>query len=254
VRAWDSDLDRVYEALLACPELRLARDHREQLLRRGLSPDDVERNGYRSLPTSCRASIGRRLREQFSDRLLLSVPGIIVRDGRHGRYLTIAGAAGVAIPLRSTERRIVGIVIRPDDPGRGGKYRWFSSAKHGGPAARVGVHVPSASAPSQWVVIVEGVLKADVAAALWGRAVIGLPGCHVTDAGVQALRALGARQPLLALDADTTANYHVALAQAEGLRRLKGAGFDAGVIRWHRDLGKGLDDALLALRLGRADR
>ncbi len=244
--AADDDLDRVYRALLACPELRLVRDHRDQLIRRGLSTENIDRDGYRSLPAVCRASVGRRLRERFPDPLLLATPGVVGRDGRHGRYLTVSGLAGLVVPIRSAAGLLVGLVVRPDERGTGGKYRWLSSSRQGGPAARSRVHVPASTKPTPRAGRGEGSLKANVAAALSRRVVIGLPGCNLGDEAIETLRTLGVEKPLLALDADAPENYHVALAQVEGLRRLKEAGFDAGVIRWSLDLGKGLDDALLA--------
>jgi hypothetical protein len=184
----------------------------------------------------------------------LAVPGVIAREGRHGRYLTVAGRAGLVVPIQSVDGLVVGLVLRPDDPGEGGKYRWLSSAGKGGPAAKSRVHVPAGVGPSKRVVVVEGSLKSNAVAALSRRAAIGLPGCHVTDDAIAVLQSLGARQPLLALDADAPQNHHVARAQVEGLKRLRAAGFDALVVRWPLAAGKGFDDFLLARRDRRAGR
>jgi hypothetical protein len=97
------------------------------------------------------------------------------------------------------------------------------------------------------VVVVEGSLKADVAAALSGRSIIGLPGCIVNAECIATLQALGAEEALLALDADATSNSKVAQAQIDGLRLLKRSGFDEGIVRWRPELGKGLDDMLLTI-------
>jgi hypothetical protein len=249
-RPADPDLDRVYRVLLADPDLCLSHPHRQHLLRRGLADADLIRNGYRSLPAACRAGVLRRLRERLPDALLLATPGVIARGGAHGRYLTIAGRAGLLIPVRSAAGLVVGLVVRPDEPAPGRKYCWLSSAYHGGPSPGSRVHVPAGTGRCGRAVIVEGTLKADVVHALSRRPVIGLPGCHVTAEAVETLQALGVREALLALDADAASNPHVAAAQVGGLAALNAAGFDGGLVRWDPRLGKGLDDRLLSLRKG----
>jgi len=252
-RADDADLDKVYRAILE--RLTLACRHREQLQSRGLSRADIERAGYRSLPAACRAGIVKPLRERFADALLLSVPGVLSRDGPHGRYLTLGGLPGLLIPVRSAAGHVVGLVVRPDDPGDGGKYRWLSSKYAGGPGPGARIHVPVGVKPGGRVVLVEGTLKSDVAFALAGRkrTVLGLPGPHVINEALTTLRALEAEEVLLAFDTDVTSNPHVAEAQYHGLYRLRddaGFGDKAGLLRWPPELGKGLDDALLTGRKG----
>jgi hypothetical protein len=247
-RANDVNLDRVYRALLA--RLSLHQRHRQQLQARGLSGADIQRAGYRTLPCSCRAGVLRVLREQFRDDLLLSVPGVIARQGPHGRYLTLGGRPGLLIPVRSVAGLVVGLVVRPDDPGEGGKYRWLSSRYAGGPSSGARVHVPVGVQGGGRVVLVEGVLKSDVVFALSGWTVVGLPGCWVTNEALGILRQLQATEALLAFDRDVTSKPHVAEGQLEGLYRLKGAGFTEGLLRWPAGLGKGLDDALLSWRKG----
>ena len=254
-RAADADLDRVYRALLS--RLRLVTLHRQQLQARGLTSADIDRAGYRSLPAACRAGIVRPLRDLFADEVLLSIPGLVCRQGPHGAYLTVAGLPGLLVPVRSAAGHIVGLVVRPDDPGEGkGKYRWLSSRWAGGPSPGSRVHVPVGVKPGGCVALTEGMLKADVACALAARiraagddlpfdGVLGLPGPHVNAEAIAALRALEATAVLLTLDADTTTNRHVAQAQCAGLERLKEAGFAKERLRWTLEEGKGLDDVLL---------
>jgi hypothetical protein len=188
------------------------------------------------------------LRQAFSDALLMGIPGITAKEGPHRRYLTLNGSPGLLIPIWSAASLVVGLMVRPDEPGNGGKYRWVSSRPHG-PSPGSRVHVPVGTVRRERVVLVEGSLKSDVAAALapdWS--IVGLPGCHVTAEAIDTLRVLGTKEALLALDADATKNPHVALAQLDGLRILSAAGFTSGLIRWPLEMGKGLDDLLLGLR------
>jgi hypothetical protein len=244
-------LDHVYRALLAAPELRLAGTHRQQLHARGLDDASIELDMYRSLPARCRAGMVRRLQKRFDTELLLTVPGIVVKDGPHGRYLTVSGLPGLLVPVVSVAEQMVGVVVRPDDPGEGGKYRWLSTGNAG---ARV--HVPAGNKASARAVIVEGSLKANVCVALAdadenvsGRAIIGLPGCIVTTEAISTLRELDCRDVLLALDADVRTNPTVARAQRDGLALLNRSGFTGGILCWPADGGKGLDDLLLTMHM-----
>ena len=62
------------------------------------------------------------------------------QDGR--RWWSLAGAAGLLIPVRNLDGHIVALKVRADVPGDGPKYTTISSAKHGGPSPGAQVHVP----------------------------------------------------------------------------------------------------------------
>src|SRR6516225_7404982 len=106
-------LDRVYSALLS--ELTLSPEHRQNLRRRGLSDDEIDFRGYRTLPDEGRRYIARKVEDR---EILLPVPGFVVRHGN----LTIAGPAGMLIPCVDDKVRIVALKIRIDNPGDGPKY------------------------------------------------------------------------------------------------------------------------------------
>ena len=111
----DADaLNAVYSALLEL--LTLSKTHRDDLLKRGLPGEAIDRNAYRSLPVRGRAEIARKLRDRFG-QALLRVPGFIVKEGDGGPYLTLAGAAGLLIPVRDAAGRVVGIKVRRDGAG-----------------------------------------------------------------------------------------------------------------------------------------
>ena len=103
VKPADADhLHRAYSALLA--GLQLSKAHREALRSRGLSDEEIERRGYRTLPIRGRARLARELRELQGDALL-SVPGFILKPGEDGKpYLTIAGCRGAACAGSPTGR------------------------------------------------------------------------------------------------------------------------------------------------------
>ena len=56
----DSQLDRVYSRMLKIPALRLLSEHKENLLKRGLTEEIIENNEYRSLPDRLYLPKGKR--------------------------------------------------------------------------------------------------------------------------------------------------------------------------------------------------
>jgi hypothetical protein len=239
-RAGLDALHRAYTGLLA--RLQLAQRHRAALRGRGLSDEQIDRRQYRTLPVQGRARLARDLREQLGDALL-SVPGFVVKQGERGPYVTIAGAAGMLVPVRDPAGLVVALLSRRDDAGNGPRYSYLSSAKHGGPGPGAPPHVPlGIKAPAETVRLTEGSLKADVAHALSGLPTVGAAGLAWRPA-VPVLRALGARAVRLAYDADARRNPHVARALISTAAGLTGAGLAVELERWPAPY-KGIDDAL----------
>jgi hypothetical protein len=243
-RADPDTLHRVYDALIAA--LALSPAHRDNLRARGLSDTEIDRRGYRSLPVRGRAQIARELRERFGEGLL-SVPGLVVKPGQGGRpYVTVAGAAGLLVPVRAAAGRIAALLVRRDGDGDGPRYSYLSSTRHGGPGPGAPVHVPlGVMGPAEVVRVTEGALKADVAHALSGLPTIGLPGVTTWRPALPALGALGARTVRLALDADARDKSPVARALAAAAAGLAAEGYVVELERWPAQ-HKGVDDALAA--------
>lgn len=211
-RADDSTLSAVYNALLS--ELRVLPKHASELKKRGLSPAEIDWRQYRSLPPNeapwTRHDVAGRLADRFGDDTLSKVPGLVKRVSAMGReYWTIKGLPGLLIPVRNVKAEIVALKLRPDDPGDGGKYRVLSSRLEGGPGAGTRAHVPlppvdAPRASARTVALVEGVLKADVVAALdpAGIPCIGIDGCGSWRAALPVLAALDVRRVIYAVDPD----------------------------------------------------
>jgi hypothetical protein len=243
-RADPDMLHRAYSGLLA--RLQLAEQHREALRGRGLSDEVIDRGEYRTLPVQGRARLARALREELGDALL-SVPGFVLKRGNDGRpFVTIAGAAGLLVPVREAAGRIVAMLSRRDDAGDGGgKYSYLSSIKYGGPGPGAPPHFPLGfPAAPEIVRLTEGTVKADVATALSGLPTIGCAGLAWRSA-LDALRALGARTVRLALDGDAADKAPVARALGACARALAAEGLAVELERWPGE-HKGIDDALAA--------
>jgi hypothetical protein len=269
-RANADTLNAVYDALLG--GLALSAAHREQLRNRGLPDDEIERRLYRSLPVHGRAAKARQLTERFGAETLLSVPGFIVKDKDGRKYLTIASAAGLLVPVRDLAGRIVALKVRRDDAGLGPRYSYLSSTKFAGPSAENAVHVPlGIQTPAATVRLTEGELKSDVATVLsgptktkrrargprqakrrkpakavpMGKPTLGLPGVAVWKAALPLLRELQTEIVRVAYDADAAEKPAVACAMAACVEGMAAEGFAVEVEKWDAE-HKGIDDALAA--------
>jgi hypothetical protein len=239
-------LHRVYSGLLA--RLHLSKPHREALVRRGLTDAEIDRREYRTLMVRGRARLARELRELHGDPLL-TVPGFIIKRGDGDRpYLSIAGAAGLIVPVRPPDGRVAALLVRRDDAGDGrGRYSYLSSARAGGPGPGTPAHVPlGMAAPCPTCRLTEGALKADVAAALSGLPTVGAASAGTWRPALDTLAALGCKTVRLAFDADALDNAHVARALADCRDALDAAGVAVEVERWDGTDGKGIDDLLAA--------
>jgi hypothetical protein len=245
-RAEPGVLHGIYTALLA--RLQLSKAHREALRRRGLGDAEIDRRDYRSLSVGGRSRLARELRELFGDQLL-SVPGFVVRsrqDGSH--YFTIAGAAGLLVPVRDLAGRVVALKVRADDPRPGQpRYSYLSSAKWGGPGAGSPAHVPlGVQPPADVAQLTEGELKADVATVLGGLPTVSAPGATNWRPAIDTVRALGCKAVRLAFDADALDNPYVAHALADCSEAAAAAGLVVELQRWDKADGNGIDDLLAA--------
>lgn len=242
-RADDGTLHRTYNDLLSL--LTLSPGHRENLRRRGLSDAEIEARQYRTLPASGRAELAKRLAERYGD-LLLKVPGFYVKEDGGRRWWTLAGAAGILIPVRDLAGQIVGLKVRADDPGDGPRYTWLSSARHGGPGPGNRVHCPLFSGQTALVRVTEGELKADIATALSGILTLSVPGVSSWRQVLPILRQCGAKTVRLAFDADARKNRNVARALKLTAQALAREGYAVEMETWDASAGKGIDDLLAA--------
>jgi hypothetical protein len=242
-RADPATLHAVYDALLG--GLTVSAAHRDNLRKRGLSDSEIDLRLYRTLPVQGRARLARELRERWPDDLL-AVPGFVVRDKDGRRYPTIAGSAGLLIPVRDLAGCITALKVRRDDAGDGPRYSYLSSVKFGGPSPGSPVHVPlGVAAPAMTVRLTEGELKADAATVLSGVPAVSVPGVAGWKACLPLLRELETKTVLIAFDADAAEKPTVARALNASVEGLVAEGLAIEVEKWDA-AHKGIDDALAA--------
>jgi hypothetical protein len=244
-RARDDILDEVYRVLLST--LSLSNQHRAQLRQRGLCDQDIAWRGYRNLPQQGRASVARHLVDVFGPETCRTVPGLYVCEREGKRWWTLAGAAGLLIPLRDHAGRVIALSVRSDDPDAESRYSAISSSKYGGPGPGAPIHIPLTRAPVAGVIrLTEGALKADVATTLGQLFTVGLPGVSGVGKAIPLLRVRKIREVRLAFDADAYRNLQVAMALRQAVRTLQNEGVHVSLDVWDEAEGKGIDDVLLA--------
>lgn len=228
---------RIYRAFVGT--LDLSPEHRAGLRTRGLTDAEVTRRGYRSHPFARRSQVVRGLVARFDPADVACTPGFYQVDKGDGRtWWTCAGSPGLLIPVRDLDGRIIALRLRPDDRGDGGKYRWFSSASHGGPGPGAPCHVPLPPAGGfdpDCIRLTEGELKADAATALDPERIltVSVPGVATWRAALPILSALAPRVVRLAFDADAVANPAVARALRDAAAGIRVAGFECEVETWN---------------------
>jgi hypothetical protein len=98
-RATDDHLHQVYGVLLR--SLPLTSQHHTQLSQRGLTERDISFRHYGSLPQQGRSRLAKALVERFGEPLCTRVPGLYIREEGQRRWWSLAGAAGLVIPVRN---------------------------------------------------------------------------------------------------------------------------------------------------------
>ena len=218
--------------------------HRDNLMKRGLSEACIERNQYRSMPETAR---GRRLLASLlcaNGYDLLGLPGFRTY---YGEWI-LSGPNGFLIPVRDKNGLIQGLKIRldqEDHPER--KYRWLSSRNMpGGTRSYSWVHI-TGDRSSKRAFLTEGPLKGDVASFLAGDALfVCIGGVNALGGLTDALRSLGVREVVEAMDMDQNTNQQVRSA-IQAMRRevQKLPGIRYSKYTWNPAC-KGVDDYFLS--------
>lgn len=229
-----------YSALLE--KLSLAKDHRENLLNRGLTESDIVRLGYKTTPIAGMASIAKRL--QADGHYLAGIPGFYRMENDNWTF--VHESRGILIPVRNRFGQIQGLQIRRDNVEKR-KFRWVSSTdRKDGCKTEGWTHI--AGDVAEKMILTEGPMKADVIHALTGRTVLAVPGVNSLTqlkAALEDLRNAGLQEIKTAFDMDFSTNCHVQNGFNHLLELLDGMGFRFGCYVWDPRY-KGLDDFIWA--------
>lgn len=243
----------VYSAMLE--SLVLYREHKEDLLRRGLSEKAIEIAGYKSVPKGIGCAVATDLiKRGFS---LDGIPGFY--KGTHGWNMVSYGE-GFFVPTRDSEGRIQLMQVRLNkefvEKGLP-KYLTMSTDPQaarqdgalkypGGTKSKALPHVRTGKAGGEKIIITEGPLKADVITHITGISTIGVLGVKNISTLPKILKTFrrgGCKKAYVAYDMDALVNPHVKEAEKQVIRMAVSAGLVCSRLVW--ESGKGLDDYLL---------
>ena len=234
-----TDIDarhETYAALLG--KLSLASDHRENLLSRGLTDEQIRTFGYKTMPVVGFSALAKQL--QAEGYYLGGVPGFY--HTKEGAWTFVQERRGILIPARDQDGKIQGLQIRLDKIKKG-KFRWISSiGKQDGCKAEGWTHMIGDPKPT--VLLTEGPLKADVIHYITGQTVIAVPGVnslkHLKET-LEYLQSQGTTKVMTCFDMDYLKNPHVRDGYYNLANILAEVGIEYGTYLWDPQF-KGLDD------------
>lgn len=240
-------IDRTYRTMLNLLSLNTV--HFQNLMNRGLDPEQIKANQYRSTPV--------RLAEEIAPALLRAgcmlrgVPGFFTDSKGVWRLNLYPKLAGILVPVCSLDGLISGFQIRLDRPMEKRKYVWLSSANlPGGVSCGSPFHFVGKSLKT--VYITEGALKADVAHSLLDKsfgAIAGVSQFGALRKLLEALKECGTEIVCEAYDMDCETNVHVEAARQKMLQIARQEfGFKVYSVTWNAGF-KGIDDWALARKL-----
>lgn len=235
--------DKTYRNMLSL--LALLPEHKNNLLKRGLTEKAIEEAEYRSLPRSEKniALIVQSLLQRGC--VLKGVPGFFQRSDGKWTMVSYKGEGGILLPQRNGFGQIQGFQIRRDTDVKSKRYIALSSRDYpNGSPAYTYCHLRRGNKGLEEIILTEGPLKADVISCLTGYSVLAVPGVNSLGFLPQALydlKAAGVQKVCIAYDMDIRVNKEVQKAQKKLMSLLKRAGIHYSVLNWDESL-KGLDD------------
>lgn len=156
--------------------LRLSEIHKQKLLERGFTEEQIEKNGYKSTPVFGFKNLTKKVIEAGCE--VKGVPGFYQEEDGAWSVHFNPKSGGFLIPIRNMEGLIVGAQIRLDHPHDGRKYIWLSSVNyHMGTSSGSPLHLAGMPG-AKTVFITEGPLKGDLSYALSGRTFGCVPGAN----------------------------------------------------------------------------
>ena len=253
--------DEVYSALLEL--LSLASAHRDNLRSRGLSDSQIDKIGFKSLtPFTDPLAIPKKLIAKGLD--LRGVPGFGLSKSGQWILASQKNGSGFLIPNRNAIGCIQGFQIRFDNPGKSGKYGYFTSVglqagtrcqpwccwagedlrSRRQKADAAGQGSASVTLKPFDVLLIEGPLKAYIVNAVTGSNLISVPGVNALKMVFQPLQEmlpLGLRTVYIAYDMDAETNSDVKKQLNRVRENLDSLGIPQKTLEWDHDY-KGLDD------------
>lgn len=262
----------------------LRKEHKEDLLRRGLTEDLINKMGFFSIPKAddyvwynnikCKIStaIIREMEKSIKPQDIIRVAGFrkctnkktgsdyasfntTVFDEQKQEFVF---ADGYYIPYHDYKGRLVCMQYRLttdvlDEKGKPKRYLWFSSKVSSG--SLIDYYIPSKITNDQCIILIEGALKGKISAEKLGIRTLAEAGVGSYRRLIHELQQIEKNEKkrykvLLALDMDKYENNDVLSAETNTLALLKVLGHNVSIVEWDIKDGKGLDDKLMKSKEG----
>ena len=238
---------RTYSYLFSL--LTLNPQHKESLLRRGLTEEQIRHYGYKSTPVLGFTRLAAAVMEHGCT--VAGVPGFYVNTSGEWTTNFQAKCPGFLVPVRDMNGRIQAAQIRLDHPAGTCKYIWFSSSERvlgigsGSPVHFVG------DPHAKTITFTEGGLKGTITHCLTGETLICNAGAGQSENIIKLfpqLKANGVEEILSGYDMDLESNEHVRRGCVKILSAARAYGFRAKRRQWD-PVNKGIDDHFWAEKL-----
>lgn len=236
--------DRVYRKLISM--LFLSDEHLDNLLSRGLTKDDIRKNGYVTLPKDKDLKKKICLKIQKEGFSLKEIPGFYT--DYYGDYtFWTPKEGGFLVPVLDMYKHIQGCQIRKNSLKR--KYPWFSSGYMKDGCQAMGFfHIHwNSKYSSEKVVITEGPLKATIASIFSDTTFLAVPGVNSYCGCLKVLKEMDAKTIFIAYDMDRFNNPQVMNQQIKLIQYLKSGGFTNIKVSTWNPLYKGIDEYLKSI-------
>lgn len=229
--------------------LTLSPKHKQDLIKRGLTEEQIEEYAYKSTP----AFGFNLLAKEVIDNgfTVQGVPGFYIDNNGNWTVNFHAKSSGLIIPVIGIDGKIQGAQIRLDRPFKGRKYMWFSSSeKNMGTPVGSPIHFVG-NLKTETICVTEGGLKGTVAHCLSGRTFACIAGAGQYQnfiSSLPALKSFGVEEIQVAYDMDLLTNEDVMRGCLKILCAARDAGFIAKLRKWN-PVNKGIDDHYWARKL-----
>jgi len=253
------DRNQTYEMMLSM--LKLSDKHIDDLIKRGLSLEQIRQFGFKSTPAFGFTQIAKALQDK--ECVIQGIPGFYEKANGQWTINFNSRCSGILIPYRTVSGLIQAFQICLDEPfvdekGKKTKYIWLSSVDEekgvssGSPAHFIG------DPCDETVFVTEGGLKAYVAHALSGRTFLanaGVGNVETFREPFSILKRNGTKNMYESCDMDKTVNENVAKGVKKLIELIKEFKFNVKSMKWEWDkrnpeINKGIDDMLLSKKKG----
>lgn len=243
-----NDLDRVYRTFLSL--LSLSANHKKDLIKRGLSEENIEKYMFKSVPLFNNKNIIAKMSSMNID--FKGVPGFYYDERTHSWCVACnKNECGYFIPIFNLQGQIVALKIRLDKVINAKKYIWLSSkglnqgVTSGSPIS----FINEGREDDKNIVLTEGPLKGIIAGTLTRKNFLAVGGVNAQQHLEDTLKYLKKKKGITTLydafDADCVSNTYVEKARQQVKEKCNNVGIQYKRLVWSVKEGKGIDDFLL---------